>query len=182
MDSYIFLFFGIKGFFQGFYETIKFLQPIFVAISTLLTIWIVVKSWPRKYSPNLDSSELLVINWSGHPLPKADWLQEAKVWNPQRAPHFNTDDWDSLMASVQKLLVSLPKEISMRLLHGDPRVVIVIPQLAVGAVILVASIHGFSGSFPTITSPVQGKDGDFFLPPPISLREIRSKFRDLREI
>jgi hypothetical protein len=104
-----------------------------------------------------------------------------KVWQPVAAPSFNVESWDTIRQSVSRMIYDMPRELQLRLLRGDPNLVIAIPQLAAGLSILLASLHGQSGVFPSITSPLRRTDGTFWLPEPASLSEIRLQSREQRE-
>ena len=54
-------------------------------------------------------------------------------------------------------------------------IIIAIPQLGIGVSMLLAILHGQTGVFPRITSPLRKAEGGFWLPEPIDLGALRFK-------
>ncbi|RME87429.1 MAG: hypothetical protein D6785_02030 [Planctomycetota bacterium] len=157
------------------------MQPFVVFLTGCFTFYLILRTRPRRLKVQKTDSGSVIINWTGHPLPESDWAKNLRVWTPDKAPYFNTQSWNSLRDSVHKLIRGLPDDLQFRLLKGDPKLIIPIPQLAAGLSVLLATIHGKSGTFPTITCPLRKEDDSFMLPEPVSLSEVRLEARDERE-
>ena len=178
----------VLGFWAQLREQFLFLHPFLAVITCVLsgitagiTIWLYFRTRPRLVPAAGLSEGGVIINWSGHPLPEAAWRSAYTVWEPQDAPKFNTESWSTLRNSVQKLLRELPIDIEKRLLRGDPRVVVAIPQLAAGLSILLAVLHGRDGIFPCVTCPLKAGT-TFVLPEPINLGDVRFEAREERKL
>ena len=163
-------------------------QPFVVVFNSLLgltigaiSLHLLFRTRPRVLKSQLLKPGAVVINWSGHPLPRCEWIVPFKVHTPENAPHFCTDSWLDIQRSVQNMFRQLPRDLQVRMLQGDPDVIIVIPQLAAGLSVLLAVLHGQTGVFPTITCPMRKEGGTFWLPEPISLSEIRINSRLKRD-
>lgn len=173
-------------FFSTLREFVICLQPFIVFLTGCFTAWLLFKTRPRRFQKLEITTNSVIINWSGHPLPDADWLESYQVWTPEKMPYFNTDSWDTIRASVHTLLKQLPQDILYRLYKGEPNVIIVIPQLGAGLAILLAVLHGENGCFPVITCPLKREGaGGFWLPEPIRLGDLRMdsrRRRDLKDI
>jgi hypothetical protein len=181
----------ILGFWAQLREQFLFLHPFLAVITCILsgitagiTIWLYWRTRPRLVPPAGLSEGGVIINWSGHALPEAPWRNAYTVWEPKEAVSFKTESWNTLQASVQKMLRELPIDLEKRLLRGDPRMVIAIPQLAAGLSILLAILHGRDGIFPCITCPlkVENTKNTFMLPEPINLSDVRFTAREERKI
>lgn len=159
-------------------------QPFVVVfnglIAVTITLYLFYRSRPVKPVRIKFTSDALIINWTGHPLPKEEWLETFKIWIPKNPPVFNVSSWKSIQHSVRKMINDMPRDIQLRFYKGDPNIVIAIPQLAVGVSVLLATWHGKTGVFPTITSPLRKEDGTFWLPEPIRLSDIRLDSRKER--
>ena len=169
-------------------EFLVMFQPFLVFVNVILgivisatTLYLLIRTRPGNVKSQMPSAGTVVINWSGHPLPETPWLTPFKVWEPLQAPQFDVTSWETLQDSVKKMMRGLPKDLQMRLLRGGYDVVVVVPQLAAGLTILLATLHGKMGVFPTITCPLRKSDGSFWLPDPISLGEVRLRSREERE-
>lgn len=163
------------------------IQPFVVVFNSTLgliiggmTLYLLIRTRPRKVKSLLLQPGSIIINWSGHPLPEAYWTIPFKVWNPDSTPYFNVKNWETIQESVRKLVHSLSKDLQLRLMQGDPNIIIVIPQLAVSVSLLLATVHGLTGTFPTITSPLRKSDGSFWLPEPLNLSKVRLNTRAIR--
>ena len=164
-------------------------QPFVVVFNGLLGLTIgaislrlLLRTRPRMVKNQLLKPGAVIINWSAHPLPPhCKWLVPFKVYTPDVPPHFCIDSWVDIQRSVQNMIRQLPRDLQLRMLQGDPDIIIVIPQLAAGLSILLAILHGQTGVFPTITCPLRKEDGTFWLPEPVSLSEIRMNNRLKRD-
>ncbi len=170
------------------WEIIQILQLIGIILSVIfsgLNLYLFWKARPKKVQQYKSNQNSFVINWSGHPLPdNTKWIEEKgiKVWTPKEPPNFNSESWENLIASIRKHILKLPIDLRKRVLRGDPDIIFVIPQFAPALALFLAIFHGISGSFPTITSPMRGEGGSFFLPEPINLSELRFQARKDREL
>ncbi len=169
---------------QIIYDFLKELQPLSILLMItiqLYTLYLLIKSRPRKVKKyKLKSNNSIIINWSGHPLPQSEWLTDCKIVNQSGKVDFNVDSFEKIEESCQKLYLGLAKDVQNLILTGSTNVVFVIPQLASGAIILIAYLHGLSGYFPLISSPLRKDDGSFWLPEPVSLSELRMSVRKER--
>lgn len=170
------------SFFIQIRNIIVFLQPFIVFVTGCMTLYFLLRTRPRKLQKVSLDKKAIIINWSGHPLPHADWLKQKRIWTPIESPHFDTSSWEATSKSAGKLIREIPKDIQVRILRGDPDIVFVIPQLAAGLSVLMAILHATIGSFPTITSPLRKKEGTFTLPEPINLSELRLRSRNIRDM
>lgn len=161
-------------------EVIIFWQPFIVFVTGCITFWLLIRTRPIIPKHSILEPGAVVINWSGHPLPEAHWLSPFRVWEPKQPPHFNTESWETILLSIQKLIRDLPQDIQLRMLQGDHNIVIVIPQLAGALSVLLAYLHGTMGVFPTVTCPLRSREGGFKLPEPANLSDIRLRARSER--
>ena len=82
------------------------LQPYVVVFNSIIamsmTLYIYLRTRPKRLKMNLLSPGTVIINWSGHPLPNSPWIVPYKIYTPSTPPHFNVESWTTLQNSVQK--------------------------------------------------------------------------------